>query len=110
MISILFLGSTIATSLCEGEAGSKHVGLLRIKGQSFNMEPLELKTVRLMHFETIKLSECDEEYDVSNAKSTQEFIKQKIEDILIDLSLKRSGMFIIISKIILIQKIVTINL
>jgi len=88
--------------MCEGEAGSKYVGLLTVKGTSFHMEPLELKTVRLMHFETVKLSECDE--DVSNLKSIQEFVKQKIEDILLDLSLKRSGMFIIINETILIQK------
>lgn len=57
----------------------------------FKMEPLELKTVRLMHFDTIKLSECNE--DVSNSKKTQDFVRQKIEDILLDLSLKLSGMF-----------------
>lgn len=76
--------------MCEGEAGSKYVGLLTIKDHTFNMEPLELKTVRQMHFETIKLSECDE--DVSNSKKTQEYLRRKIKDILLDLSLKRSGM------------------
>jgi len=90
--------------MCQGEAGSKYVGLLTIKGTSFHMEPLELKTVRLMHFETIKLSECDD--DVSNSINTQEFVKQKIEDILLDLSHKRSGMLIIIKETISIQKII----
>jgi hypothetical protein len=80
--------------MCEGESGSKYVGLLTIKDLTFNMEPLELKTVRQMHFETIKLSECDE--DVSTSKKTQEFIRQKIENILLDLSLKRSGISFII--------------
>lgn len=75
--------------MCEGESGSKYVGLLTIKGLTFNMEPLELKTVRQMHFETIKLSECDE--DVSNSKKTREFLRRKIENILLDLTLKRSG-------------------
>lgn len=77
--------------MCEGEAGSKYVGLLTIKGKQFHMEPLELKTVRQMHFETMKLSECDE--DISNSKQMQEFLKEKIENILVDLSRKRSGMF-----------------
>lgn len=77
--------------MCEGESGSKYVGLLTVQGKLFKVEPLELKTVRLMHFETVKLSECDE--DVSNSKKTQEFARQRIEDILLDLSLKYSGMF-----------------
>lgn len=91
---ISLLGSTVATSMCEGESGSKYVGLLTIKDSTFNMEPLELKTVRQMHFETIKLSECDE--DVSNSKKTQDFLRRKIKNILLDLSHKRSSMFYII--------------
>jgi len=77
--------------MCEGEAGNKYVGLLTISGKHFKMEPLELKTVRLMHFETIRLSECDE--DVSTSKKTQEFVRRQIEDILLKLSLKYSGKF-----------------
>lgn len=91
---IIILGSTVATSMCEGEAGSKYVGLLTTNGKWFKMEPLELKTVRLMHFDTIKLSECDG--DVSNSKNTQNFVREKLEDILMDLSLKLSGMLNII--------------
>ncbi|KAK3090953.1 hypothetical protein FSP39_016025 [Pinctada imbricata] len=30
-------GSSVATSLCEGEAGKKHVGLLQIRGKDFKM-------------------------------------------------------------------------
>lgn len=77
--------------MCEGESGSKYVGLLTICGRHFKMEPLELKTVRLMHFETIKLSECPE--NLCNSKKTQNFVRQKIEEILQFLSRKYSGMF-----------------
>lgn len=78
--------------MCEGESGSKYVGLLTIRsGKRFKMEPLELKSVRLMHFETIKLSECVE--NVSNSKKTQDFVRQKIEQILLSLRPKYSGMF-----------------
>lgn len=81
--------------MCEGEAGSKHVAILTVrKDKTFKIEPLELKTVRLMHFETIKLSECNE--DVSNSKKTQEFIRKQLEYILSNLSLKYSGKFQII--------------
>lgn len=75
--------------MCEGESGKKHAGLLTVKGKEFKMEPLELKTVRPIHFETIKLSECDE--DVDSSEKAQEFIRNKIEDILS--SVKFTGMF-----------------
>ena len=39
-------GSTVATSLAEGEALPKKVGLLRVHGQNFNITPIELNTVR----------------------------------------------------------------
>lgn len=81
--------------MCEGESGSKYVGLLTVRGKKFKIEPLELKTVRQMHFETIQLSKCDD--DVSNPKQIQSFLKQKIKDILSDLSSKRSGMVIYIN-------------
>lgn len=77
--------------MCEGEAGDKYVGLLTISGKHFKMEPLKLKTVRQMHFETVKLSECDE--DVSTSKKTQDFVRRQIEEILLKLSSKRSGRF-----------------
>lgn len=77
--------------MCEGEAGDKYVGLLKVRGKSFKIEPLELKTVRLIHFETIKLSECDE--DVGNSNQAQEFVRNKVEDILSSLSRKHSGTF-----------------
>ncbi|XP_050544320.1 double-strand break repair protein MRE11 isoform X2 [Daktulosphaira vitifoliae] len=82
-------GSTVATSMCEGEAGSKCVGLLTIKDKSFKMEELELKSIRQMHFETIKLSEC--ENILANSEQVQSYIEEKIELILASLRNKHSG-------------------
>ncbi|KAH0605400.1 uncharacterized protein H6S33_004622 [Morchella sextelata] len=39
-------GSSIATSLCPGEAVTKHIGILSITGRDFHLEPIRLKTVR----------------------------------------------------------------
>lgn len=39
-------GSSVATSLSEGEARPKHVGILRIKGHEYHWEAIPLKTVR----------------------------------------------------------------
>ena len=38
-------GSSVATSLCEGETVKKHVGLLLVKGKQFKMKQIPLKTV-----------------------------------------------------------------
>jgi double-strand break repair protein MRE11 len=39
-------GSSVATSLCEGESVEKHVGILEITGKEFSLEKVRLKTVR----------------------------------------------------------------
>lgn len=39
-------GSSIATSLCPGEAVTKHIGILSVTGRDFHLEPIRLKTVR----------------------------------------------------------------
>ena len=49
-----FAGSSVATSLCAGEAVKKYVGLLEVKeGEVMRMNSLELKTVRPFVFEVI---------------------------------------------------------
>ncbi|KAF3915453.1 hypothetical protein ABW21_db0200362 [Orbilia brochopaga] len=44
--SVVQPGSSVATSLCEGEAVAKHVGILSITGKEFHIDPIRLKTVR----------------------------------------------------------------
>lgn len=39
-------GSTVATSLCDGEAEPKHVALLELRGQQFRLTPIRLRSVR----------------------------------------------------------------
>lgn len=39
-------GSSVATSLCEGEAKRKHVVVLKVSGTSFEMQPIPLKSIR----------------------------------------------------------------
>ncbi|XP_033322314.2 double-strand break repair protein MRE11 isoform X2 [Megalopta genalis] len=48
-------GSSVATSLCEGEARTKHIGLLSINGKSFKMKKLQLRTVRPFVFDNLIL-------------------------------------------------------
>ncbi|PYI23672.1 DNA repair exonuclease [Aspergillus violaceofuscus CBS 115571] len=50
-------GSSVATSLCPGEAVAKHVSLVSITGREFKSEPIRLKTVRPFAMREIVLSE-----------------------------------------------------
>ncbi|BES99768.1 meiotic recombination [Nesidiocoris tenuis] len=45
-------GSPVATSLCEGEAVEKRIGVLNIHHKSFQMDEIKLKTVRPFVFHT----------------------------------------------------------
>lgn len=50
-------GSSVATSLCPGEAVAKHVSILSITGRKFKSEPVRLKSVRPFAMREIVLSE-----------------------------------------------------
>lgn len=77
-------GSSVATSLSEGEAIEKKIGLLKIHKETFKIEPIVLKTVRPFVFEQLLLKDPEEEdYSSKNPmKQTEEFLIEKIEGIL----------------------------
>lgn len=50
-------GSSVATSLSEGEAKPKHVGILNVNGHEYHWEPIRLKTVRPFIMDEIVLKE-----------------------------------------------------
>lgn len=54
-------GSSVATSLSEGEAKDKHIGLLHIFEQQFKLTPIKLETVRPFIFRSYALSSLTEE-------------------------------------------------
>nr|CDS29742.1 double strand break repair protein MRE11A [Hymenolepis microstoma] len=58
-------GSSVITSLCEGEAIPKCVGLLEIQGRKFNVTKLPLQSVRKLFFEDIILQD-----ELSNVDSS----------------------------------------
>ena len=64
-------GSSIATSLAEGEAVPKHVGILSITGREYKMEPIKLKTVRPFAIREIKLSEVRELKTIARKNSNR---------------------------------------
>ncbi|KAF8437437.1 Metallo-dependent phosphatase-like protein [Terfezia claveryi] len=64
-------GSSIATSLAEGEAVPKHVGILSITGRQYKMDPIRLKTVRPFVIREIKLSDVKELKTVARKNSNR---------------------------------------
>lgn len=76
-------GSSIATSLSEGETAKKHVGLLHIKGKDFKMTKLPLETVRLFYMEDIILSETSlNPMDHNIGKQVEAYCVEKVEALL----------------------------
>jgi double-strand break repair protein MRE11 len=48
-------GSTVATSLCDGEAARKHTMLLEVRGSQFRRTPIPLRCVRPFRLEEVSL-------------------------------------------------------
>ncbi|XP_065171050.1 double-strand break repair protein MRE11 isoform X3 [Atheta coriaria] len=53
-------GSTVATSLSDGESRPKHVGILHINQKKFFIEPIPLKRVRVMIYRNIFLDSVED--------------------------------------------------
>ncbi|XP_015439228.1 PREDICTED: double-strand break repair protein MRE11A [Dufourea novaeangliae] len=78
-------GSSIATSLCSGEAKLKHIGLLSINGMKFKMKKLRLQTVRPFAFDNLVLKDEDipKNYTQPLSESVYNFVDNHIENVLI---------------------------
>uniref|UniRef100_A0A182K4C4 Double-strand break repair protein n=1 Tax=Anopheles christyi TaxID=43041 RepID=A0A182K4C4_9DIPT len=75
-------GSTVATSLSEGEAIPKCCGLLSIHKGLFRMDPILLKSVRPFVFESIDLATVQEELALDEGdvqQRVQDFAAARIE-------------------------------
>ena len=72
-------GSTVATSLCDGEAGEKNVGILYVKGEKCIIEPRVLKSVRPFLCEEISLDDKVIDHDTEMVTS---YISAKMDDLL----------------------------
>lgn len=78
-------GSSVATSLSDGESRPKHCGILKVHKNNFVIEPIQLETVRPFVFDNIDMTEFFDELnavpdDIPGA--VQEIIKQRIEEML----------------------------
>lgn len=59
-------GSSVATSLSEGESIDKHIAVLYVCGNQFKCEEIKLETVRPFVFKSIDLNDYEEELEQCN--------------------------------------------
>ncbi|EGV61552.1 DNA repair exonuclease, partial [Yamadazyma tenuis ATCC 10573] len=78
----LLPGSSIVTSLIDGESNPKHVFILNVKGKKFNLEAIPLKTARPFLIEAISLAE--EGFDPSPVLTNDvtNFLCHKVEELI----------------------------
>ncbi|KAF7293042.1 Double-strand break repair protein [Mycena indigotica] len=77
-------GSSVATSLADGEAIEKHVALLQIRGKEFELTPIPLRTVRPFVIESIVMTEVAEEEGLNLADSIEinKYLKRKVNSLI----------------------------
>ncbi|KAJ9119094.1 hypothetical protein QFC22_003585 [Naganishia vaughanmartiniae] len=79
-------GSSVATSLSQGESIQKKVGILSIQGDQFDIEPVALKTVRPFKIgEVIMEEESDDpanELDLQSRDSVTAFLEKKVDELI----------------------------
>ena len=52
-------GSSVATSLCEGESKIKHVGILELEQEKWDFKKIRLKSVRPFVIQDFELEKTD---------------------------------------------------
>ncbi|EGO01009.1 hypothetical protein SERLA73DRAFT_167194 [Serpula lacrymans var. lacrymans S7.3] len=77
-------GSSVATSLADGEAIEKHVALLQIQGKEFQLTPIPLRTVRPFVLEDIHLGEVSDEegLDLGDQMAISKFLKSRVNALI----------------------------
>ncbi|GBP05148.1 Double-strand break repair protein MRE11 [Eumeta japonica] len=78
-------GSTVPTSLAEGEALRKHVAILEIYKDKFQIKPIALKTVRPFVFESVNIMDLAEELGLDEGDASNKvkvMAQEKVEVML----------------------------
>ncbi|KAK7865582.1 hypothetical protein R5R35_010113 [Gryllus longicercus] len=76
-------GSPVATSLCEGEAAPKHVGILKINKKKFHLQPIPLKTVRPFVMDTISLTKSRINLNSRNVSAeVQKYVEEYVDGLI----------------------------
>ncbi|KAI9865310.1 MAG: meiotic recombination [Vezdaea acicularis] len=78
-------GSSVATSLCPGEAVPKHVAILSVTGKEFKIDTRRLKTVRPFVMKEIILNDIPKMKALSKKHDNRSQVTQYLTDIVNDL-------------------------
>ncbi|KAG0040995.1 Double-strand break repair protein mre11a [Podila clonocystis] len=73
-------GSSVATSLCEGESKTKHVAILKICKNKFSIEKIRLTSVRPFIMGDVTLA--DHDLDPTKPNKVNSFISKRIRDLV----------------------------
>ncbi|XP_017032856.1 double-strand break repair protein MRE11 [Drosophila kikkawai] len=87
-------GSSVPTSLSEGEAKKKHVGLLEIYKTKFKLKELPLQTVRPFVFDSIVLPDRAEELGLNEGDASTKvfrFAKERVEAMIAQAEAQLTG-------------------
>ncbi|XP_055606685.1 double-strand break repair protein MRE11 [Uranotaenia lowii] len=87
-------GSTVATSLAEGESIDKCCGILSIHRNQFRLDPIRLQTVRPFIFESVNLADYSDELQLDEGdvqEKVQAFAAEKVEEMIARAKEKLSG-------------------
>lgn len=79
-VDIIQPGSSVATSLAEGEAIPKHVGLLEVTGRDYTLQKIPLNTVRPFEWTSVSLSEVPGL--TPDPKACEQYLTSVIEDLI----------------------------
>ncbi|OCH84350.1 DNA repair exonuclease [Obba rivulosa] len=77
-------GSSVATSLADGEAIEKHVALLKIQGKEFELIPIPLRTVRPFVLDDVILTDAaeDEGLDLTDKVEIAKYLRKKVNELI----------------------------
>ncbi|KAH6903153.1 DNA repair and meiosis protein Mre11 [Coprinopsis sp. MPI-PUGE-AT-0042] len=77
-------GSSVATSLADGESIEKHVALLEIKDKGFKLTPIPLRTVRPFVIDEVVLEDAAEEegLDVNDTVEIGKWLRLKVNTLI----------------------------
>ena len=77
-------GSSVATSLADGEAQPKHVAVLSVCGKDFSLEPVPLRTVRPFVLEEIDMLDAaeDDGVDLRDQMSITKFLRARVNALI----------------------------
>ncbi|XP_052860767.1 double-strand break repair protein MRE11 [Anopheles cruzii] len=87
-------GSTVATSLSEGESIEKCCALLRIHKGMFCMDPIRLTTVRPFVFESVELDSLSDQLDLEVGDAQEkvmDFAAERVEELIQRAKAKLTG-------------------